>query len=47
MLKLIRKIINGYYKNKMCEEDPYVYKIYAITVESQIIQKTGSVALFR
>ena len=38
---------DGYYKNKMCEEDTYVYKIYAITVESQIIQKTGSVALFR
>ena len=38
---------DGYYHDKMCQEDTYVYKIYAISVTSQIIQKTGSVTLFR
>jgi gliding motility-associated-like protein len=38
---------DGYYKDKLCEEDSYIYKIYAATVDSQVIQKTGSLSLFR
>jgi gliding motility-associated-like protein len=38
---------DGYFNDKLCQEDTYIYKIYAISVTSDIIQKTGNVALFR
>lgn len=38
---------DGYYKGKLCTQDVYVWKIFAITLDGKIIEKTGDVLLLK
>lgn len=36
---------DGYYKGKLCQQDVYIWKVKAITLDGKIIEKTGNVTL--
>ena len=38
---------DGYYKGKLCPEDVYIYKIYALTEDTKALQKAGDILLIR